>query len=501
MAVSAALPTTIKRPVSLRKASSGTAVTVDFHVFCRENRHPIHVWDSVIRTLSISAILLAATATGDPLPGRQPHAANPIIAGYFADPSLTTEVGHHYLYATLDPWGGATLGCWESADFKSWTYRVLNWPTKAACTSPTSTASMVWAPSVVRAADGKFHMYVSVGSEVWAGVADHPLGPWHDANGGKPLIAGNFRPGFHMIDAEAFIDTDGQAYLYWGSGLNWVNGKCWVVKLKPDMVTFDGEVRDVTPGHYFEGPFMVKHGGRYYLMYSNGKTIEDTYQVHYAIGDSPLGPFTEAANSPCLVSDLKNNVRAPGHHAVFEKDGRQFILYHRQSIPFDPQFIGRQLCVDELKFTADGLIEKVVPTHAGPAFIQRRAQATEGVVLTASSQRNPPTTADMAIDDNHATLWAAAAGDSAAWIQMDLGRQRSLTRQEIRFEYAWKTYRFLVEASADGKQWQPMADHRKQGVAGSPVVISAPASARYLKISFPASGMESEPAIFEWTVQ
>jgi arabinoxylan arabinofuranohydrolase len=50
-----------------------------------------------------------------------------------------------------------------------------------------------------------------------------------------------------MIDAEAFIDDDGQAYLYWGSGLNWVNGKCWAVKLRPDMVTFDGEVRDVTP--------------------------------------------------------------------------------------------------------------------------------------------------------------------------------------------------------------------------------------------------------------
>ena len=26
---------------------------------------------------------------------------------------------------------------------------------------------------------------------------------------------------YHVIDAEAFIDDDGKAYLYWGSGWGW----------------------------------------------------------------------------------------------------------------------------------------------------------------------------------------------------------------------------------------------------------------------------------------
>ena len=303
-----------------------------------------------------------------------------------------------------------------------------------------------------------------------------------------------------MIDAEAFIDDDGQAYLYWGSGHNWTNGKCWVVKLKPDMVTFDGEVRDVTPANYFEGPFMVKRGGRYYLMYSNGKTIEDTYQVHYATGGSPLGPFTEAANSPVLVTDVTNNVRAPGHHAVFEKDGRHFILYHRHSIPFDPEFIGRQICVDELKFTPDGLMEKVVPTHDGPAFVQRRTPSTGAVKMTASSQRNPHTGADQAADDNHATLWAAAPNATNAWLQMDLGGERSISHQEIRFEYAWKNHRFLIEASADGQRWTVLADHAAKPTTGSPVVIHAPAKARFLRMAFPAITKDSKPGLFEWIV-
>jgi GH43 family beta-xylosidase len=59
-----------------------------------------------------------------------PNAANPILPGYFADPSLVLHDGKFYLYATIDPWGGRTLGCWESSDFKNWTFRELNWPTK-----------------------------------------------------------------------------------------------------------------------------------------------------------------------------------------------------------------------------------------------------------------------------------------------------------------------------------------------------------------------------------
>ena len=81
--------------------------------------------------LLLSGLNLTAAAP----PGRQPHLANPILPGYYADPSLVQFNGHVYIYATIDPWGGATLGCWESTDFKNWTYQNLNWPTKAACTS------------------------------------------------------------------------------------------------------------------------------------------------------------------------------------------------------------------------------------------------------------------------------------------------------------------------------------------------------------------------------
>jgi beta-xylosidase len=432
-------------------------------------------------------------------PAHAPHAANPILPGYYADPSIVQHDGKIYIYVTLDPWGDQTLGCWESSDWKQWTYRELNWPTKKECTSKTSGQALVWAPSVLRGADGKFHMVVSVGNEVWAGVAETPLGPWKNARaGGGPLVDQTFRPGFHMIDAELFLDDDNQAYMYWGSGFGWVNGKCWVVKLKPDMVTFDGEVHDVTPTNYFEAPFMLKKNGRYYLMWSSGKTTEDTYEVRYGTADSPFGPFVEGATSPVLATDTTKDVISPGHHAMFEKDGRTYILYHRQSVPFDPQSLGRQTCVDELTFAADGQMQKVQPTHTGPDFVQRSADGPKALLatFTASGQRDDVTGPERVADDNYATRWTTPKSATNAWIQMDLGSVKAITSQRIRPEYAWKAYAFTVEASTDGEQWQTVADYTKQPAKGSPITVDKPVTARYLRLMFPDTG--KGVALWEW---
>lgn len=452
------------------------------------------------RVLLALATSLAAVALSAAPAATAPHSGNPLLPGYYADPSFLEVSGRFYLYATLDPWGGDMLGCWESTDLRNWTYRTLNWPTKVACTSPTSGGAMVWAPSVVRGPDGRFHMYVSVGSEVWAGVADHPLGPWRNPLGDRPLIPGDFKPGFHMIDAEAFIDDDGAAYLYWGSGHNWVNGRCWAVRLKPDMVTFDGEVRDVTPANYFEGPFMVKHAGRYFLTYSDGKTTTDTYQVRYAVGATPFGPFTEAPNSPILATDKANDVVSPGHHAIATVTGRSYILYHRHSVPFAPEFIARQTCADELTFTSDNLIAAIAPTHTAPDVFRRPTPTNLAVAALASSEATATTRAANVLDDNFATRWSATSDNAPAWLQVDLGAVRDFAAQELRFEYAWKTSRFLLEQSDDGSHWTALHDCRTDGVTGSPVLIEHPGRARYLRLTFPASSAPT-PSLFEWAVR
>ena len=314
-----------------------------------------------MRTKNWILLILVVTCIFSCSPKEQAKISNPIIEGYFADPSIVLYEGKYYIYATIDPWGGDELAVFETTDFKQFEQKHINWPTKQACTSPTSGESMVWAPSVVQGVDGQFYMYVSVGSEVWAGTAKHPLGPWENSKAdNSPLIPGNMIPGYHIIDAECFIDDDDQAYLYWGSGLNWVNGKCFMVPLAKNMVDFLNEPADVFPPNFFEGPVMMKKNGIYYLMYSNGKAIDHTYNVRYATAKSPFGPFDEGLNSPILKTSADSTTYGPGHHCVFAYNGQEYILYHR-IFPQKESYVLRQLCLDSLNFDAGGYIKKVNP--------------------------------------------------------------------------------------------------------------------------------------------
>jgi arabinoxylan arabinofuranohydrolase len=432
--------------------------------------------------------------------GQEPGNGNPILPGYYADPSVVQHDGNYYLYATLDPWGGETLGCWSSEDFTNWTFHELNWPTKTLCTSATSKEAMVWAPSVVKGVDGKFYMYVSVGSEIWVGSSEHPLGPWRNLLKDKPLIPEDFKPGYHMIDAEAFIDDDGQAWLYWGSGWNWVNGKCWVVPLNADMITFSGEVSDATPSHYFEAPFMMKRSGIYYLMYSDGKTTEDTYQVHYAMGESPRGPFKEAVNSPILVSDHEHNILSPGHHTVTTVNGESYILYHRHSIPFDADAICRQVCMDKLEWDEHGLIKTVKPTHRGLQTAESISNQLTPISVshwTATSELSENYQAAFVGDQNYATLWKPRSDDLSPGVTVDFGAVVLLGKQELRLEYAWKPYRFTVKYSNDGELWKVLEEYMDSPVHGSPIVISSSIPVRYLRLEFSPESATSA-GLIEW---
>jgi beta-xylosidase len=286
---------------------------------------------------------------------------NPICDGFYADPSIVKYNDTYYIYATIDPWGGEELGVLESKDFINWEQRHIDWPTKKACTSETSGDAMVWAPSVINAGNGRFYMYISVGSEIWAGVSDHPLGPWKNAkDDNSPLIHRNYFPGYHMIDAQCFMDNDGRIYLYWGSGLNWVKGACFVVELEGDMVTFKSEPRNITPPNYFEGPFMFKKYGIYYLMYSDGKAIDATYKIRYSTGKTPYGPWQEGKNSPILSTSPDSTTYGPGHHSVFVENNQAYVLYHR-IYPQEKELVLRQLCIDSLNFDNHGNILKVNP--------------------------------------------------------------------------------------------------------------------------------------------
>lgn len=422
-----------------------------------------------------------------PLSGKATWVANPVLPGYFADPSVVERDGIYYVYVTADPWGMDFLACWETSDFVSWKFNVLNWPTKQACTSAASNGNKVWAPSVIKR-DGRYYMYVSVGSEVWCGVASHPLGPWENPLDGKPLISFDKTKYCHIIDAEVFADDDGKFYLYWGSGWEWINGRCFVAELNDDMVSLKGLSREVTPENYFEGPFMIKRDKKYYLMYSDGKTIEDTYKVRYAVGDSPFGPFKEAPNSPILQTDVQWNVYGPGHHTVTSIHDVPYILYHRHRQPFQSGSAYRQLCMDSLRFSGSQ-IQNIVPSEG--VLLPLRHKTKDHYLkikeIQVRSNEDEHSRPQNMTDDNFATLWRPASMDKRPSLCVELTEKRKIGALELLFEYPWQKYDFQVSVSSDKINWIPKHRQTSNDMVGSPFRTVVGEKGRFIKIEFYSS--------------
>ena len=92
--------------------------------------------------------------------------------------------------------------------------------------------------------------------------------------------------GFSMIDPAVFVDTDGQAYLYYGGG-----GNCAGVKLKPNMTEIDGDVQAmINLVDFHEATWVFKRNGIYYLTYADNNPGAN--RMRYATSSGPLGPWT-----------------------------------------------------------------------------------------------------------------------------------------------------------------------------------------------------------------
>ncbi|HRK23195.1 MAG TPA: family 43 glycosylhydrolase, partial [Fimbriimonadaceae bacterium] len=191
-----------------------------------------------------------------------------------------------------------------------------------------------------------------------SGVATskHPGGPFKDALG-KPLIRDVIN-GAQAIDAMAFLDDDGQAYLYYGG---WKHAN--VVKLSQDMLCTEGEFREITPENYVEGSFMLKRKDEYYFMWSEGGWGDDSYGVAYARSKSPTGPFVRIGK--ILGTDPAVG-KGAGHHSVLRLPGTEeyVICYHRRPLE-ETEPNARVVCLDRLVFDSEGNILPVKQSFEG----------------------------------------------------------------------------------------------------------------------------------------
>ncbi len=282
--------------------------------------------------------------------------SNPIFSGWYADPEIHVFEGRYYVYPTYSaPYEKQTFyEAFSSPDLVHWHRegRILDFKDV-----PWSTNRAAWAPSVIHR-DGTYFMYFSAGDGAGIGVATskHPAGPFQDALG-KPLIKDVINSA-QAIDAMAFLDDDGQAYLYYGG---WKHAN--VVKLSKDMLRTEGEFTEITPEGYVEGSFMLKRNGEYVFMWSEGGWGNDSYGVAYARAKSPLGPFKRIGK--ILGTDPAVG-KGAGHHSVLKLPNSEdyVICYHRRPLE-ETDANARVVCLDRLIFDKDGNILPVKQTFTG----------------------------------------------------------------------------------------------------------------------------------------
>ena len=291
---------------------------------------------------------------------------NPLPIKNIGDPFvLRAPDGLYYCYATSAPDG---FKAWTSPDLVHWQETGYVYQRQ-----PDSWGeSDFWAPEVVFY-QGKYFMHYSArwgknqSLRLGVAVSESPLGPFVEV-ANRPM----FDFGYAAIDGHVFFDDDGRKYFYYSRDCseNIVAGRheshLYVAELNDDLLTFkrepslitrpeqDWETRHSAEWRWNEGPFVLKHTGKYYLMYSANFYASHEYAVGYAVADSPAGPFVKATHNPVLASPSPE-ISGPGHNSVtLAPDGETLVIvYH---VHTDPQHPGadRQVCIDRLRFDAEG---------------------------------------------------------------------------------------------------------------------------------------------------
>ncbi|SFC68435.1 Glycosyl hydrolases family 43 [Zunongwangia mangrovi] len=289
---------------------------------------------------------------------------NPIITDkYTADPAALVYKDSVYIYAghdqapdDRDRYEMHEWLVYSSAD-------MVNWKEHPVPLKPTDfewATGAAWAAQVIER-DGKFYWYVTVqheethhGKAIGVAVSDSPTGPFKDARG-SAMITNDMTTEYtgiswDDIDPTVWIEDNGDAYMYWG------NTQLYWVKLKDNMIEFEGEIQTVDLPHFTEAPWIHKKDDWYYLSYAY-KFPEKTA---YAMSKSIEGPWEYKG----ILNEVAGNSNT-NHQSIIEFKDKWYFIYHNGSIPTHGGSFRRSVCIDRLYYNDDNTLKRVIMTSEG----------------------------------------------------------------------------------------------------------------------------------------
>jgi GH43 family beta-xylosidase len=292
---------------------------------------------------------------------------NPLYERSCPDPFVLKHRGQYWCYCTGFSQDGRCFGVLHSTD-------LVHWRELSGAMAPLEEEHReYWAPEVA-CWNGRFYMYYSCGDgvrmQIRVAAARDPQGPFVDC--GRRLTAQDF-----AIDAHVFEDDDGSRYLFYATDFLEHSriGTGTVVDRMLDPFTLAGDPRPVSRARYdwqifdpkraekggvcwhtIEGPFVIKHKGRYYQMFSGGNWKDATYGVSYAAAASiacadEWEQTEHNERNPLVLRTIRGAVTGPGHNSVvLGPDNLQlFCVYHRWA----PGGEGRLLAIDRLEIIGE----------------------------------------------------------------------------------------------------------------------------------------------------
>lgn len=349
---------------------------------------------------------------------------------FVGDPYILYDDGVFYLYGTTRKYvkPGSLIEAFEvytSTD-------LVTWKDAGQAFKPAKTdwsRDRLWAPEVYKVGDKYYMYYTAAGasSEPLHGsvaVADSPLGPFSnkisdEVNGRKPVF--DFGKDFPTIDGTFFTDDDGKMYYFFvrdqiGDSAavgkdKTVRSTLWGIELEnpytikegasPVKLTEVGRSTVDETGKYTqnwersrglwnEGPFVLKHDGKYYLTYSANAFTSEFYAIGYAVSDTPLGRYVKGGDAEIMGIDPdEDKSRAyfagTGHAMFLDIGGDMYVVYHTL-IPNTDTW--RHFTIDRAGFREDGSLYINGPTLSAQPLpdnlngLKNIAESASRVVVT-----------------------------------------------------------------------------------------------------------------------
>ncbi|MFC4655677.1 glycoside hydrolase family 43 protein [Rheinheimera marina] len=258
------------------------------------------------------------------------HYRNPVLAGFFPDPSITRRGDDFYLVNSSFSYLPG-LPILHSKDLVNWQLigHALTRPSQFEFAGA-GLSRGIYAPTL-RYHQGTFYL---IGTVVDQGgnfilTATDPAGPWSD-----PI----WLPEVGGIDPDLFFDEDGKVYishndappgepLYEGHRAIWL----WqfdpvAKKVKPESkrLLVNGGVDIRQQPIWIEGPHLYKHNGWYYLLCAEGGTADQHSAVIFR-SRSLSEPFVPAVQNPILTQrdlapDRASPITTAGHADFIQLD-------------------------------------------------------------------------------------------------------------------------------------------------------------------------------------